>query len=178
MANKFQAKSYPCVFIGYRSWNHPPIKKVYISRHVIFYENVLSYTNSATLYYSSQGSSSVSAAHRIPSWKTNSGTIFHNLHPHQSSPFDHMDLDMINPESGKPETMHSVNPAAHSSLDCAVVNTMTGVPVPTSSTWVHPTLYGIQLIPPADSTDIPPKYDTTCQQCFYAHNHQNLHGIV
>lgn len=41
-SNKFQSKTYPCVFIGYSSQQkgygclHPSTGKVYISRHVVF----------------------------------------------------------------------------------------------------------------------------------------------
>lgn len=50
-SNKFQPKSYPCVFVGYSSLHkgfrcyRPLSRKVYISRHVVFDETDIPYTN-------------------------------------------------------------------------------------------------------------------------------------
>lgn len=54
-ANKFHAKSYPCIFVGYSTEHrgyrccHPPTRKIFISRHVIFDESVLPYKNPSFL---------------------------------------------------------------------------------------------------------------------------------
>lgn len=63
-SNKFEPKSYPCVFVGYNSLHkgfrcyHPPSRKIYISRHVIFDESIQPYTNPPTLFSVSQGNNS------------------------------------------------------------------------------------------------------------------------
>ena len=57
--NKFGAKSYPCVFLGYSPTHkgyrclHPPSKRVYLSRHVVFDETIFPYANPKLLYSSS-----------------------------------------------------------------------------------------------------------------------------
>uniref|UniRef100_A0A2N9FTS7 Uncharacterized protein n=1 Tax=Fagus sylvatica TaxID=28930 RepID=A0A2N9FTS7_FAGSY len=56
--NKFEPKSYPCIFIGYSSLHkgyrslHPPTKRVYLSRHVVFDEGILPYTDPRALFSS------------------------------------------------------------------------------------------------------------------------------
>ena len=48
---KFDGKTFPCVFIGYSSLHkgyrclNPMTKRVYISRHVIFYETIFLFSN-------------------------------------------------------------------------------------------------------------------------------------
>ncbi len=57
--NKFEPKSYPCIFLGYNPTHkgyrclHPPTKRVYLSRHVVFDESVLPYTDPTLLFSSS-----------------------------------------------------------------------------------------------------------------------------
>jgi hypothetical protein len=54
--NKFTPKSYLCVFLGYSPMHkgyrclHPPSKRVYLSRHVIFDETIFPYANPTLLF--------------------------------------------------------------------------------------------------------------------------------
>ncbi len=54
--NKFEPKSYPCVFLGYSPIHkgyrclHPPTKRVYLSRHVVFDESILPFTDPKLLF--------------------------------------------------------------------------------------------------------------------------------
>jgi hypothetical protein len=65
--NKFGAKSYPCVFLGYSPTHkgyrclHPPSKRVYLSRHVVFDETIFPYANPKLLYSPSSCSGTLSA---------------------------------------------------------------------------------------------------------------------
>lgn len=54
-SSKFEPKSYPCVFIGYSTIHkgfrcyHPPSRKVFLSRHVVFDEHVFPYADPLAL---------------------------------------------------------------------------------------------------------------------------------
>lgn len=75
MSDKFQPKSYPCVFVGYSSLHkafrcyHPPSRKICISRHVVFDENVLPYTNPRSLFVSSQDEQSITTYKEVLDWQ-------------------------------------------------------------------------------------------------------------
>jgi hypothetical protein len=64
--NKFTPKSYPCVFLGYSPIHkgyrclHPPSKRVYLSRHVIFDEKIFPYANPNLLFSPAQENSTFS----------------------------------------------------------------------------------------------------------------------
>jgi|UniRef100_A0A2N9IT17 hypothetical protein len=64
--NKFEPKSYPCIFIGYSPLHkgyrclHPPTKRVYLSRHVVFDEGILPYTDPRALFSSTSTDGSIS----------------------------------------------------------------------------------------------------------------------
>ncbi|XXG53767.1 hypothetical protein AAC387_Pa03g1810 [Persea americana] len=94
MANKFQPKSYPYLFIGYSSKHkgyrcyHPPTKKIYISRHVVFDENVLPYTNDASMSSSIQEPSSISTYYEFlkPQSRQASSSLSSSTAAHISAP--------------------------------------------------------------------------------------------
>uniref|UniRef100_A0A2N9I9N7 CCHC-type domain-containing protein n=1 Tax=Fagus sylvatica TaxID=28930 RepID=A0A2N9I9N7_FAGSY len=56
--NKFEPKSYPCIFLGYSPIHkgyrclHPPTKRVYLSRHVVFDEDIFPYADPRSLFSS------------------------------------------------------------------------------------------------------------------------------
>ena len=64
--NKFKPKSYPCIFIGYSPTQkgywclYPPTKRVYLSRHVVFDESILPYTDPKLLFSSATTNGSFS----------------------------------------------------------------------------------------------------------------------
>lgn len=64
-STKFEPKTYPCVFIGYSLVHkgfrcyHPPSRKVFISRHVVFDETTFSYADLQSLFSSSHDNNSV-----------------------------------------------------------------------------------------------------------------------
>uniref|UniRef100_A0A2N9G068 Integrase catalytic domain-containing protein n=1 Tax=Fagus sylvatica TaxID=28930 RepID=A0A2N9G068_FAGSY len=56
--NKFEPKSYPCIFLGYSPIHkgyrclHSPTKRVYLSRHVVFDEDIFPYADPRSLFSS------------------------------------------------------------------------------------------------------------------------------
>lgn len=73
--SKFSPKSYPRVFISYSSIQkgfrcyHPPSRKVFLSRQVVFDENVFPYADPSLLFSTSQGGNSVTVYEEYFQWQ-------------------------------------------------------------------------------------------------------------
>lgn len=74
-SSKFEPKSYPCVFIGYSTIHkgfrcyHPPSRKVFLSRHVVFDEHVFPYADPRSLFSTSQGNNAVTTYEEFDRWQ-------------------------------------------------------------------------------------------------------------
>jgi hypothetical protein len=150
--NKFEPKSYPCIFIGYSPTHkgyrclYPPTKCVYLSRHVVFDESILPYTDPKLLF---------SSATTNGSFSTYAECAVGFLSPHlvSSSPM----LSFSSATSATPSTMLQT-----ALLDSSSDPTVAPPSAPTPSLVTEPELIhiepGLVLPPPAQhpSLDLEP----------------------